>query len=707
MLQFCIRMKKLSSNIVLVIIFLISVNVSLSQDILADTLQGTIEEVVVTATRTERKLSNVTIPTSIISQKQIVQAGSLRLKDVLQEQAGLFITSGFGSGVQLQGLNPDYTLILIDGEPLVGRTAGVLDLQRITVGNIKKVEIVKGPVSSLYGSEAMAGVINIITDKSKQTKLNSSIRYGTYNTLDANITSAFRLKNISINGFVNSYSTNGFSIRPFSVERTVAPLWRFTNQWNVNIPFGIKTKLNIAVRNNYENIKNEIAVTNTGSVTYSQGSEVNKDWNLNPVLIHNFNNKLKSTVRVYATQFNSHQQLNSSIGSLYNDQFNHQFLRLENQTDYNINENVSLTAGLGHIVESINSTRYNNNYAKKSNNINYGFIQSEINPHHKLKLITGIRIDDNKLYSTAVSPKISFLYKINSHLNFTGSFGRGFKAPDFRQLYLNFTNTAAGGYSVYGTLEAKRVIEELNKLGQIASYESDYYRLSDLKPEYSNGLHIGLQYQKKKSIFKLNVFRNDIENLIDSRLIANKTNGSQIFSYLNVKKAYTQGLEFEATIKEIKNLEISSGYQLLYTADKQQLTDIKNGLVFTKDANGYSKKINSSDYVGLPNRSRHMANFKIEYQIPTQNIFIYKRAIYRSKWAVNDKDGNGLYNSNDEFANGFVQFNISAGKTFSNKYKIQCGIDNVFNYSDVYNLPNYPGRQIYFSINYSFIKNKN
>jgi outer membrane cobalamin receptor len=66
MLEFCIRMKKLRSQIVLVIIFLISANVSFSQDILADTLQGTIEEVVVTATRTERKLSNVTIPTYII-----------------------------------------------------------------------------------------------------------------------------------------------------------------------------------------------------------------------------------------------------------------------------------------------------------------------------------------------------------------------------------------------------------------------------------------------------------------------------------------------------------------------------------------------------------------------------------------------------------------------------------------------------------------
>lgn len=697
----------MNKKIIAIVVFALLSNFSKAQKNNSDTLKGITDEVVITATRTERKLSNVTIPTSIISQKQIQNAGSLRLKDILQEQSGLFITSGFGSGVQLQGLNPDYTLILMDGEPLVGRTAGVLDLNRIAVGNIKKIEIVKGPVSSLYGSEALAGVINIITDKSTYKKYNAFIRYGSYNTLDANIDATFRVGKTSINGFVNSFSSDGFSIRPFSVERTVAPIWRLTNQWNINIPFIAKTKLNFAIRNNYENIKNEIAVTNTGSVTFSQGSEINKDWNLNPVLSHQFSSKLKSTVRVYATQFNSHQQLNTNVGVLYNDQFNHQFLRLENQTDYTLNDAYSFTVGAGHIIEAIKSTRYNNDYTIKTNNVNYAFFQSEINPSAKLKMVAGIRLDENKLYSSAISPKISFLYKLNHSLHITASYGRGFKAPDFRQLYLNFTNTAAGGYSVYGALEAKRVIEELNRLGQIASFESDYYRLNDLKPEYSNGFHVGLQIKKINYNLKINLFRNDIENLIDSRLVANKVGGSQIFSYLNVQKAFTQGLELESNFKVLKNVEFSAGYQLLFTADKQQLLDIQKGIVFTKDANGYSKKISASDYFGLPNRSRHMANFKIEYHIPNKKIFIYTRAIYRSKWAVNDKDGNGVYNSNDEFASGFIQYNISVGKTVANKIKMQAGIDNVFNYTDVYNLPNLPGRQLYISFNYSFIKNKN
>lgn len=142
----------------------------------ADTLYGSANEIVVTATRTEKKLGNVAVPVTLISSKQIAQAGSVRLADILQEQAGLYITTGFGAGVQMQGLNPDYTLILLNGEPLVGRTAGILDLNRITVGNIKQIEIVKGPSSSLYGSEAMAGVINIITTTPIKNELALSAR---------------------------------------------------------------------------------------------------------------------------------------------------------------------------------------------------------------------------------------------------------------------------------------------------------------------------------------------------------------------------------------------------------------------------------------------------------------------------------------------------------------------------------------------------
>jgi outer membrane receptor for ferrienterochelin and colicins len=673
-----------------------------------DTLSGNSEEIVVTGTRTERKLSNVAIPTKIISQKTIQQAASLRLGDVLQEQPGLFLTANFGAGVQMQGLNPDYTMIMINGEPLVGRTAGVLDLNRVTVGNIKKIEIVKGPSSSLYGSEAMAGVINIITDKSPADKFNASLRYGTYNTLDANVGGGFHIGKLGVNAFVNRYSSDGFSIRPNTVERTVAPLWRLTNQLQLTYPISNKTKVDLSVRYSYEHIKNEYAVSNIGSTTYSQGKEIHKDFNINPVISHTFNTRLKSTLRLYATRFQATQTLNtsSSASSLYDDHLDHQFLRAENQTDLTLNNWVSINVGAGFTQEGVKSTRYETANDRKTNNIGYGFAQGELSPFKKLTLIAGFRYDYNQLFASAFSPKLAAMFKVNDKLKFTASIGRGFKAPDFRQLYLSFTNTAAGSYSVFGTLEAQSQIKKLDQLGQIQSFESDYYRLTDLKPEFSTGINIGTQFQPaKKLTVSINAFRNDIKNLIDTRIVAYYKSGSQIYSYLNVKRAYTKGIEAEAAYRINSHFMLSGGYQLLYTADKEQLADIKAGRVYTKDASGFPRLMDKSEYFGLPNRSRHMGNMKLLYE--NNAFFINLRAIYRGKWAVSDKDGNGLYNDNDEFADGYVQLNLSVGKQLKNGFRLQAGSDNISNYEDVNNLPNLTGRTFYFLVGYNFSKHKN
>ena len=123
---------------IILLILLINCSTSFSQKKKVSFDNDTLSEIVITSTRTATKLGNVAVPYQLIQRKNIEQSGSLRLKDILQEQTGLYITNGFGAGVQMQGLNPDYTIILLNGEPLVGRTAGVLDLNRISISNINK-----------------------------------------------------------------------------------------------------------------------------------------------------------------------------------------------------------------------------------------------------------------------------------------------------------------------------------------------------------------------------------------------------------------------------------------------------------------------------------------------------------------------------------------------------------------------------------------
>ena len=669
-----------------------------------DTLLGNGAITVFTATKTERVLSNIAVPVQIISQKNIQQAGSLRLSDILSEQTGLFMTNGFGTGVSMQGLNPDYTLILIDGEPLIGRTSGVLDLKRITVGNIKQIEIVRGPSSSLYGSEAMAGVINIITDKSRKNTLGISARYGTYNTADLSLKGSIRTNKINYQGFGNFYRTDGFSIRPNSRERSVAPIERFTQQHNLGYRLSERTNLSLNFRHNSETIKNNITVINNGNSINSIGVEKNEDLNVTLQLAHKLNEQVKNTTRLYGTQFHSSQELTSDNGVPYLDVFKQQFARIENQTDIHLNKQLEFNIGGGYIHETANSTRYDNSTSIKTNRIGYVYLQSEWKALNKLTFVGGARYDHNELFAAAFSPKLAAQYKLNKNISLKASIGRGFKAPDFRQLYLNFTNTAAGSYSVFGSVEAQKIINELNRIGQISSLEPSFYQLSNLQPEFSTGFNLGASYQNEQWLITANIFRNNIENLIDSRLVAYKTGGAQIFSYLNVKNAFTQGIETDIKYQYNQKWGLSAGYQFLLTGDQAEINAINEGKVFTRDQNGFSRKMSQSEYVGLPNRSKHMANIKLQYD--HQQFFANSRALYRSRWATTDTDGNGIFNTNDAFAKGYIQLNMAAGKSFTNGVAVQAGIDNLLNYTDVLNLPNLPGRTFYLSVSYNFL-NKN
>jgi outer membrane receptor for ferrienterochelin and colicins len=661
----------------------------------------------VTATRTERKLSNLTVPVTIINAKSIQQNGSLRLTDILKEQTGLNLTSGFGAGIQLQGLNPDYTIILINGEPLVGRTAGVLDLNRIALGNIKKIEIVKGPSSSLYGSEAMAGVINIITDAAIGSPLTLGFRYGTYNTVDANLETKLNTKQLQYQGFYNTYSTDGYSIRPNSNSRVTTPIDRYSTTQQLKWVLSTKTNFVLNTRFTQEKIQNEIAVANNGITIYSIGKEDIKDINLSTTLNHRFSKKLKTSVRGYSTTYDAVQNLLTINGLPYRDVLNHNFKRIENQTDWDLRENLQAVVGFGAVWEGVKSSRYDSEKVRKQNEIQYAFTQWEWKPSDKFTLIGGVRFDQNTQFASAYSPKLSMLYKLNPQHQFRFSLGQGFKAPDFRQLFLDFTNAAAGSYSVFGAAQAQQVIAKLDALGQIGNLFPNYYLLKALKPEYSNGLHFTWDWKiNSRSAISVQLFRNDIKNLIESQQVGTYISGSQIYSYLNIGRAFTTGIELEGQHKLNTNWAISGGYQFLQTGDKDQIAEIKSGTVYTKNSQGYSRLMKLNEYVGLPNTSKHKLQVKINYNSP-KGCYLNARAIYRSRWAVNNNNGNEVFDNGDVFASGYVALNSAAGKTFKNGLGIQVGIDNITNYIDPANLPNLPGRTFYTSIKYQLQNNKN
>jgi outer membrane receptor for ferrienterochelin and colicins len=680
-----------------------------------------LETVVITATRNERQMGSLPMPVTLIPKVNIKIMGSMRLTDVLTEQTGLVVVpqvNGQGNGLQLQGFNPDYTLILIDGEPFVGRTTGTLELNRISVGNIKQIEIVKGPSSSLYGSDALAGVINIITERPTRTKAGLYSRYGANNTLDLNADISLANEKVGLYAFVNRYSTDGYDLSPNSYGKTVSPFYNYTASARFSYKITPKTDISVSARRFSETQVNRFEVLSGGEKFRTAGEALVNDWNLNPVLTHRFSNHMKSTLRLYATRYNTETNLNLEPANTpyYHDKFNQLFIRPEFNSEIFFNEKHVSTVGVGFIRESVSTTRYNDD-KEREQETRYAFLQHEWQPVEPISIIGGLRFDKNSVYGSQLSPKLSARWVMNTKLTVKGSVGVGFKAPDFRQLYYNFTNSAGGGYSVLGAEVVGGILADLEAQGQIQAYVLNPNEIGKLDAEHSFSVNMGGSWRVSDPFsMDFNLFRNNVNNLIDSRIVAVTTSDHNIYSYKNIERAFTQGLELNSNYRLYSDWNFSIGYQLLLAKDRDVVDGIKAGTVYRRE--GLSTyRLKQWEYFGLYNRSQHTGNAKIFYDNKSSGWFGSVRVIYRGRYGAgdmmgniqgeaipaSDKNNNSIQDVYDNFVKGYALVNFSIGKNIK-AFRLQGGVDNIFNYTEPVFIPNLPGRLAYVSIAYTWQK---
>ncbi|WP_034042615.1 TonB-dependent receptor plug domain-containing protein [Wocania ichthyoenteri] len=657
-----------------------------------------LDEVIITATRTIRQLSSLPLPAQIISKKDIERSSSIRLNDILNEQTGLITIPDFGGGedIQLQGLDSQYTLILVDGVPLVGRSSGTLDISRITVGNIKQIEVVKGASSSLYGNEALGGVINIITEIPKYGfNGNTNFRIGAFNTNDLSTTLNYKKKKLGVTAFFNRYNSDGYDLNKTDELKTVDPFSNYTFNTKVVYDFSDATQLFTSGKYYTQN-QDYIA-----SSTLKGESDIN-EWNSHLKLSHKYSEKWSSYFEFYATRYKAKDYLDDENGSRFsNSYYNQLLIRPEIRGTFNPNDKDALIGGIGFNHETLDRTDFT---IQPEFNSPYVYFQYDGNLTEMLNVIIGARFDSHNKYKSQFSPKAAIRYQLNDKLAIKGSVGHGFKAPDFRQLYFDFTN-ATVGYTVLGYNAVSTAIPELETQGQIANIIVPVSEFEDeLNPENSISINIGFNYKFSSTLkLDLNLFRNNISNLIDTRIIANKTNGQNVFSYYNVNEVYTQGLEFNIIWKPTNSLKISGGYQLLFAKDAAAENAFKNGEVFAREnPSSPSFQLKKDDYFGLFNRSRHMANLKVFYTIPKWDLDTNIRSTYRSKYGLLDSNGNSYLDTYDDFVDGYTIIDFAINKTFYKNYQLGFGIDNLFDFTDTQNISNIAGRIIYGKLNIQF-----
>jgi outer membrane receptor for ferrienterochelin and colicins len=510
-------------------------------------------------------------------------------------------------------------------------------------------------------------------------------------------------------------------LSPENFGKTVSPFTNYTLNSKITYKISSATDLSLAGRYFSENQQFNFEVESNGDLIRTAGDGTTSDWNFNPVLTHRFSEKLKTIARFYTTHYKTETQLalESDGSPYYKDDFNQSFLRPELHAEYFFNGKNILTLGTGYIHETVQTSRYGDQ-EQRVQETTYGFFQHEWLPSEKLSLILGGRFDYNSIYGGQFSPKLSTRYEVNEKLTLKISGGVGFKAPDFRQLYFNFNNSAGGGYSVLGTEVAVPRLSELEAAGQIDTYLYDPSKLGDLKAERSWSINVGAHAEVLPSLMMdINVFHNSIDNLIETQAVAITTSGQSIYSYRNVLRAYTRGIESDFSYPILKHVNLSLGYQLLFAKDKDVAEAVKAGEVYWRDPNTLvTKQLEPSEYFGLYNRSRHTGNVKLYYNNKAKGWEASLRVIYRGKFGIGDIRGNiqgevippsdinnnSILDVYDDFVDDYAVVNISVAKSIKEIVRIQMGVDNLFDYTDPVVIPNLPGRLIYTSVSFSLSK---
>ncbi len=469
-----------------------------------------LDDVIVTATRTTQPRENTVADVTVINREEIERAGANSLTDLLRLQPGVQVSNSGGAGqassVYLRGTNQEHTVVLVDGLRINSATSGVTSFQSIPLSQIEKIEILRGPASSLYGADAIGGVIQIFTKKGSADKplLHAAVGVGSFNTktAEAGISGSFNDTQYGIN--LSSFDTDGFSARRIRSKTTKDSDDDGYNNVSVSaylehtIFQGHSLGIQFFQSQNHNNYDGNVNFDNYGEQTLQSYALTSKN---------QFTDFWHSTIRLGQGSDKSDDHTKPSGSNPSGEsQFDTQQNQYLWQNDFTLPLG-TLTLLYERLEQRVtSSTNYNKNH-RDNNAYAASYLLNADN--HSLQL--SLRQDRNTQFGNYTTGGIGYGYHLTPEWSVSANYGKAFKAPSFNQLYFpNFGDPT-------------------------------------LQPEQSKNVEASLKYEASQLHAGISVFENNISNLIANAGPA--TTGCTIggFCPINIGKVNIQGVTFDAS----------------------------------------------------------------------------------------------------------------------------------------------------------------
>lgn len=518
-----------------------------------------LNQVVVTGTGTHRRLKDSPVPVEVISGSDLRQAGVNSFEDAL-----LLLNPAFnirptvmGSYFTLNGMSNKYILILVDGKKVAGDVSNNTDLSRIDMGRVKRVEILKGAASALYGSDAIAGVINVITEQPKDPiSVQSKTRFGGESSFTQNAGVDLNFGKFTSSTSYQRRQMGGWQLNPNEISGdTVIPTRsESSSKFHSNIvtqhfTYAPNEQLKLYAQGSYFNREVNRPVQEKKNDGAYQYDLTYMDYNFGLGGKYFMNDGAYISLDLYMDNYEYNKLYTVAQLDKKDTTFRVGDEELTKRQKY-YNGNLKGVFRVGEYNKLTLGTEYANDYMKNPGSLDEPkeiytlavYAQDEIRVWKNLQILPGFRYVYNEMFKNRFTPKIALMYTLGS-FNFRTSYAAGFKTPSIQELYYDYENRGA------------------ITIGN-----------PDLKPEKANYYNVNVEYTGKYLNISANGYINDVKDIIEKYDIGatdeDKANGIKTRNvYHNLDKASIKGFDISVNSYLGAGFSAAGAYNCVYAAD--------------------------------------------------------------------------------------------------------------------------------------------